>query len=49
MGRLASVRAAHNYANYLPELRKMMQSWADYPDGLRRGAEVVGIGVVRVA
>ncbi|MDR0620455.1 MAG: integrase arm-type DNA-binding domain-containing protein [Deltaproteobacteria bacterium] len=30
-----SVRAAHNYAEYLPERRKMMQSWADYLDSLR--------------
>lgn len=43
------VRAAYNYADYLPERRKMMQAWADYLDGLRRGAEVVGIGVARVA
>jgi len=29
------VRAAYNYAEYLPERRKMMQAWADYLDGLR--------------
>lgn len=29
------VRAAYNYAEYLPERRKMMQSWADYLDSLR--------------
>jgi hypothetical protein len=29
------VRAAYNYAEYLPERRKMMQWWADYLDGLR--------------
>lgn len=29
------VRAAYNYAEYLPERRKMMQSWADYLDALR--------------
>jgi len=29
------VRAAYNYAEYLPERRKMMQDWADYLDGLR--------------
>jgi integrase len=28
-------RAAYNYAEHLPERRKMMQSWADYLDGLR--------------
>jgi len=27
---LNSVRAAYNYAEYLPERRKMMQSWSDY-------------------
>lgn len=30
-----SVRAAYNYAEYLPERVKMMQWWADYLDGLR--------------
>lgn len=29
-----SVRAAYNYAEYLPERRKMMQHWADYLDSL---------------
>lgn len=28
------VRAAYNYAEHLPERRKMMQAWADYLDGL---------------
>jgi integrase len=30
-----SVRAAYNYAEILPERRKMMQWWADYLDSLR--------------
>ena len=30
-----SIRAAYNYAEYLPERRKMVQEWADYLDGLR--------------
>ena len=34
------VRAAYNRAEHLPERRKMMQSWADYLDGLKQGAEV---------
>ncbi|MDR1134411.1 MAG: tyrosine-type recombinase/integrase [Synergistaceae bacterium] len=34
-----SVRAAYNYAEYLPERRKMMQWWADYLDELRQSAE----------
>lgn len=29
------IRAAYNYAQYLPERRKMMQSWADYLDRLK--------------
>jgi integrase len=37
------VRAAYNKAQRLPERRKMMQAWADYLDGLRTGAKVVGI------
>lgn len=32
-----SVRAAYNYAEYLPERRKMMQAWSDYLDSLRQG------------
>ncbi|MDR0548242.1 MAG: hypothetical protein LBI10_02345 [Deltaproteobacteria bacterium] len=30
------VRAAYNYADYLPERRKMMQEWADYLDDLKQ-------------
>lgn len=37
------VRAAYNYAQYLPERRKMMQSWSDMLDRLRRGADIVDI------
>ena len=32
------VRAAYNYAEHLPERRRMMQEWADYLDGLRESA-----------
>ena len=28
------VRAAYNYAEYLPERRRMMQEWADYLEQL---------------
>jgi integrase len=31
-----SIRAAYNYAEHLPERRKMMQSWADYLEVLRK-------------
>ncbi|ODN67832.1 tyrosine-type recombinase/integrase [Methylophaga muralis] len=37
------VRAAYNYAEYLPERKRMMQSWADYLDGLAAGADVIAI------
>jgi integrase len=30
------VRAAYNYAQYLPERKTMMQAWADYLDGLKK-------------
>jgi integrase len=36
-GERNSIRAAYNYAEYLPERRRMMQDWADYLDGLREG------------
>lgn len=33
-----SVRAAYNFAEFLPERRKMMQAWADYLSALRENA-----------
>jgi integrase len=30
-----SVRAAYNYAEFLPERKRMMQAWADYLDRLK--------------
>jgi integrase len=42
-GERDEIRAAYNYAEYLPERRKMMQAWADYLDHLRSSAAVVGI------
>jgi integrase len=36
-----TVSAAYNFAEHLPERRKMMQVWADYLDGLKGGAEVI--------
>lgn len=35
-----SVRAAYNYADYLPERKRMMQWWADYLDALRDKTEL---------
>jgi integrase len=36
-----AVRGAYNYAEHLPERRRMLQSWADFLDGLRGGAAVL--------
>lgn len=38
-----AVKAAYCHAEYLPERRKMMQSWSDYLEGLKRGADVIPI------
>jgi hypothetical protein len=37
------VRAVYNYAEHLPERRRMMQAWADYLEGLAAGADVVSL------
>ena len=36
-----AVSAAYNFAEHLPERRKMMQVWADYLDGLKASANVI--------
>jgi hypothetical protein len=36
-----AVSAAYNFAEHLPERRRMMQALADYLDGLKGGAEVI--------
>lgn len=41
------VRAAYNRAERLDERRRMMQSWADYLDGLRAGGRIVAIRASR--
>jgi hypothetical protein len=33
-----SIRAAYNYAEHLPERRRMMQAWSDYLVRLKEGA-----------
>lgn len=40
-GERNNVKAVYNHAKHLPERTRMMQAWADYLDGLRKGAEVV--------
>ena len=32
------MRAAYNYAEHLPERRRMMQAWADYLEKLKNGS-----------
>ena len=44
-----AVRAAYNYAEHLPERRRMMQAWADYLDGLKKGANVIPLHGPKVA
>jgi len=41
-----SIRAAYNFAEFLPERRKMMQAWADYLDKLRAGAKVTALHAI---
>ena len=40
-GEKDQVRAAYNYAELMPERRKMMQAWADYLDVLRDDRKVI--------
>lgn len=39
-GEKNTVRAAYNYAEYLPERKEMMQAWADYLEELSSGAKI---------
>ena len=36
-----AVSAAYNFAEHLPERRKMMQAWSDYLDALKTSAKVI--------
>ena len=38
-----SVRAAYNYAEFMPERKKMMQAWADYLEGIKAGTKIIPI------
>ena len=40
------IRGAYNYAEYLPDRRRMMQAWADLLDILRTGAKVLPLRAV---
>ena len=48
-GERNTVRAAYNFAEYLPERRRMMQKWADYLDALKAGAKIIPIHREQVA
>jgi len=37
-GERDAVRAAYNYAEHLPERRRMMQAWADYLEKLKNAS-----------
>jgi integrase len=43
------VRAAYNYAEYLPERKRMMQAWADYLGGLAADGQVLNMNKKRAA
>jgi integrase len=43
-GERDGVRAAYNYADYLPQWKIMMQEWADYLDRLKKSRFVAGFG-----
>lgn len=43
------MRATYNFAEYLPERRRMMQEWADYLDGLAAADNVVNINAAKRA
>lgn len=42
------VRAAYHRSEYLEERQRMMQSWSDYLDGLRAGAEIIPLHGAKV-
>ena len=44
-GERNTVRAAYNYAEYLPERKKMMQHWADYLDQLTANVKIINFKV----
>jgi len=44
---LDSLGRAYNRTKHLPERKKMMQTWADYLDGLKAGAKVIPLSLRR--
>jgi len=48
-GERDKVRGSYNFAEHLPERRRMMQAWADYLDNLRSGAKVIALSNSKAA
>ena len=44
-----AVRARYNFAEHLPERRRMVQEWATYLDGLAKVRNVVNINAAKKA
>lgn len=44
-GERNQVSAAYNFAEHLPERRRMMQEWADYLDKQKAGADVIALSI----
>jgi hypothetical protein len=42
-----NIRAAYNYAEYLPERRKMMQHWADYLEELAKDTNIFAFNIAQ--
>jgi integrase len=40
----SNVLAAYNHAEFMPERKKMMQTWADYLEGIKSGAKIIPMG-----
>jgi integrase len=38
-----AIRATSNYAEHLPECKRMMQHWPDYSDAIAAGNKVVSV------
>lgn len=40
-GERDAVRASYNFAQYLPDRKRMMAAWADHLEGLKEGAKII--------
>lgn len=44
-----NARAAHDYVQLMPERKKMVLAWADYPDGNKARAKIMPIRSARAS